>query len=169
MEKQTAIIYWLIPAPKYRELFIELIRILARQFDAPQFEPHLTLCRANDEQAVAKTLRQIKGEPFRLRVRQISYSSKFTKTLFVRFSSNASLDRLVLKLGGKSRSPRDPHISLLYKRLPAGIKRQVAATIRLPFREVLFDGVKAVHCPVPTETRVEVKRWRVVAIKRLSG
>ena len=43
MPKDTAIVYWLMPAKSERELFRQLIRILAKEFDAPHFEPHLTL------------------------------------------------------------------------------------------------------------------------------
>ena len=165
MAKQKVIIYWLIPAAEYRELFVQLINILAAEFDAPRFDPHLTLGRGRD----AKALRQVKAGSVRLRVREVSHSSKFTKTLFVRFSPNASLKDLIADVGGKSGSVRDPHISLLYKRVGGGLKRQLAATIRLPFREVVFDSIKAVQCPSPTRTRADVESWRVIATKRLSG
>jgi hypothetical protein len=165
MTKRRIIIYWLIPAAKYRELFVRLIDILAVEFDAPRFEPHLTLCCGHD----VKTLRKLKARPVRLRVCDISYSSKFTKTLFVRFATNGSLNNLIADLSGKSRSLRDPHISLLYKRLPNRLKQELAATIRLPFREVIFDSIKAVQCHSPTETGLDVENWRVIASKRLSG
>lgn len=147
-------IYWLIPAPPYRELFRELGRILARQFDAPRFEPHLTLCRRQHRQLP-------KFRPIRLRVREIAYSSKYTKTLFVRFEPNESLRKLVVDLNGKP--PRDPHLSLIYQRLPASTKRELARTIRLPFRSVSFDAVKIAQCVWPTEMRRDVESWRIVA------
>jgi len=141
-------------------LFRELIRILAKQFDAPRFEPHLTLCRAQDRQLPTRG-------PIRLRVREIACSPQYTKTLFVRFEPNESLRKLVVDLGGKS--IRDPHLSLIYKSLPAAIKREVAATIHLPFRSVVFDAIKIASCISPTETRRDVEAWQIVASKRLSG
>jgi hypothetical protein len=165
MAKQKVIVYWLIPAAEYRELFVALINILAAEFDTPRFEPHLTLCRGRD----AKALRRVRAGSVRLRVREVSHSSKFTKTLFVRFWWNAALKDLIAELGGKPRSLRDPHISFLYKRVAGGLRRQLAATIRLPFREVVFDSIKAVQCPSPTRTRADVESWRVIATKRLSG
>ena len=82
MVKKRADIHWLIPAEPYHELFRELIGILAQEFDAPNFTPHITLCPAQDRH-------QLRG-PIRLQVREIAFSSKFTKTLFVRFSPNES-------------------------------------------------------------------------------
>jgi 2'-5' RNA ligase len=174
MPKSTAIIYWLVPAKLENELFRELIRILAKQFDAPRFEPHLTLLASPDRrQSASKVLQQIDASPIRLRVRGITFSSKFTKTLFVRFESNKSLKKLATNLGhaAKTRAPslRDPHLSLLYRRLPAPVKKELAATIKLPFREVTFPSIIAVRSALPIRSRSDVKAWKVVARKRLSG
>jgi 2'-5' RNA ligase len=165
MRKTTATVYWLVPASPERELFRDFICILAKQFDAPPFEPHLTLFVTS--RYSKKVLQQIKSRPIRLRVREIAWSPKFTKTLFVRFRSNRSLERLVLALGGESRSVRDPHVSLLYKKLPTRTKKALAKTIQLPFREVVFDSIKAVRVTLPVTTETDVESWRIVATKRL--
>jgi len=167
MKKRVAV-FWLIPAKPQRELFSKIIRILAVEFDAPRFEPHLTLCRAPEEQP-AKFLRKIRASPIRLRICGIAYSDKFTKTLFISFENKARLEKLVRDLGGRAKSLRDPHLSLIYRRLPTAIKRELAATIKLPFRDVLFDVIKAVNCVSPIDTRQDVESWRSVATKRLSG
>lgn len=165
-------VYWLIPAEPVRELFRELIRILAKQYDAPAFEPHVTIfATPQDRQLPAKVLRQIKAAPIRLKVRGISYSPKFTKTLFVRFKSSRALDKLIVDLaratGVRVKAPADPHLSLLYKNVPVTTKKQLASTIKLPFREVRFDSIKAVRCAWPTKTGAAVKAWRVVATRNL--
>jgi hypothetical protein len=168
MKKQVTI-YWLIPAEPERELFAELIRILAKEFDAPRFEPHLTLGVAKTKQAAEKALRQIKAAPVRLRVRGIGFSTKFTRTLFVRFHRINALENLIVDLGVNRQSLRDPHVSLIYKRLPARAKKELALTIRLPFRQVMFDGVKAMLCISPTKSRADVESWRKLASRRLRG
>ena len=167
--KKRITICWLIPAAPYRELFREYIRILAREFDGPRFEPHLTLCPLPDGKTARAILRQVKAKPVRLGINEIAFSARYTKTLYVRFHPTKSLEKLVGRLGGKPKSLRDPHVSLLYKGLPATKKRELAATIKLPFREVVFDQIKAVRCPSPTATAADVKAWRVLATKRLSG
>jgi hypothetical protein len=159
--KKAVVVYWLIPTQPYRELFRDIIRILAKQYDAPRFEPHVTLCPARDR----RSWRKVRCAPIRLRVRGIAYSSKFTKTLFIRFHPNESLGKLVRDLGGTP--PRDPHVSLIYQKMPVPTKRELAATIKLPFPEVVFDSIKAVRCPLPTETRRNVESWRAIARQSL--
>jgi len=167
MPQKSAIVYWLIPAKPERELFHALIRILAKQLDAPVFEPHLTLCFSRGAQSPKELLRRITGPAVRLQVRDVAYSSKFTKTLFIRLKRKPAVNKLARALGSVAR--RDPHVSLLYKKLPVRIQKQLAATVRLPFRSVCFDAIKAVRCDSPTTSAVEVRRWRVIATKRLSG
>ena len=160
--------YWLIPSGAERELFRDVIRILAQQFEAPKFEAHLTLCQA-DRNLPAKRLRQFRWGPIRLRIRGVAHSSKFKKTLYVRCTPDRSLKMLVADLGGNPSVLSDPHVSLLYKRLPTSIRRELAATIKLPFRHITFDAIKAVSCTAPTETSKDVETWQVVATKKLSG
>lgn len=169
MRKKTVVVYWLIPARPEGELFRELIRILAKPFDAPQFEPHLTIVRAKDRESARHVLRRVKAAPIRLRVADIGFSSKFTKTLFLRFHPNAALDKLIVDLGGNPKSLRDPHLSLLYKKLPSWVKRELAAAIKLPVRQIAFDSLQAVRCNVPVETRAGVESWRIIASRKLAG
>jgi hypothetical protein len=171
MRKRTATVYWLIPAEPERELFSEIIRILAKQFDAPRFEPHVTIFTAPQDRQPRKTLRQLATTPIRLKIRDISFSRKFTKTLFVRFKSSAGLEKVILDLARATKSRAkpsiNPHLSLLYKKVDVSTKRELAATIKLPFREVIFDSIKAMRCISPTTTPAEVKAWRVLATKSL--
>jgi len=184
--KIRATVYWLVPANLERELFRELIRILAQQFEAPLFEPHLTLLvvqqdrrlrnnrgSRNHAKSPGKVLQSVNAESIRMMIRGTGSSSRFTKTLFVRFKSNKLFEKLIVDLSRATKSRikpvRDPHVSLLYKKLPPSIKRELAATIRLPFRDVIFDSIQAVRCSLPVADRADVEGWRAVAIKRLSG
>src|SRR5438552_12194611 len=129
MRRSTRIIYWLSPAESERELFRELIRILARQFDAPRFDAHLTLFATTDRQSPKKILQKIKQSPIRLRIRGIGYSSKYTKTFFVRFYSNRPFEKLMVglshALNARKNPPRDPHVSLIYKKLSVRVKKEL--------------------------------------------
>ena len=166
MKKRIAMA-WLMPAAAERELFREVIRILAKQFETAKFEPHLTLCEVN-RKLPSKQLRKVRSGSIRLRIRGVAHSTKFTKTLYVRCTPNKSLKQLVTDLGGDPNELLDPHVSLLYKRLPASMRRELAASIKLPFREINFDQIKTVSCNSPTETQADVRSWRVVATKKLS-
>src|SRR5437868_3322391 len=166
--KKRVTIYWLIPAQPERELFRKIIRILSKQFGTVAFEPHLTVCQAREQASAGKVLDELSANSITLRVRGIGKSSKFTKTLFVRFEPNSSLRELLVQLGGDPASLGDPHLSLLYQELPEKTRRELAVTIKLPFRNVGFDSIKAMSCVSPTETPKDVRSWGRLAGKRLS-
>ena len=170
--KKTAIVYWLLPAKPERELFCSVIRILRREYRAPNFEPHLTLfVTTKAGESPKKILRQIRARPIRLSSRGVAFSAKFTKTLFVRFKPSPALRKLVIGLGraAKSRAnaPSDPHVSLLYKKMPRTTKREMASVLRLPFRTVVFDSIAAVRLTLPVRTGADVEKWKIVAKKSL--
>jgi putative hydrolase of the HAD superfamily len=174
MQNRTMIVYWLVPAEPARELLREIIGILAKQFDAPRFEPHLTVfATAGAGKSPRRVLKRISARPIRLSVRGIGVSSEFKKTLFVRLASSRAFEKLVIDLARatKSRAKRvqDPHVSLLYKELPAPVKRELALTIKLPFRGIAFDSIKAIRSVSPIKARPDVEAWRVLARKSLSG
>jgi 2'-5' RNA ligase len=170
--KKTATVYWLLPAIPERDLFCEVVRILRKEFRAPNFEPHLTLFSASkDRQSPKKILKQISMRPIRLTTRGVGFSPEFTKTLFVRFKSSDTLRKLVVDLGraakSRAKAPSDLHVSLLYKKLPRTAKKQLAAVMKLPFRSVVFDSIAAVRCASPSRTAADVAGWKILAKKSL--
>jgi len=172
--RKTAIVYWLLLAKPQRDLFCEIIRILRKELRAPDFEPHLTLFVATKgRQSANAVLRQIRSRPVRLSVRDVGYSPKFTKTLFVRFKSNSALRKVATDLARaakiRTKPPADPHVSLLYKKLPRRVRKELAGVIKLPFRTALFDRIAAVRLTLPVHTGSNVEKWKVVARKSLRG
>ncbi len=168
--------YWLIPAEPARTHFNSLIQDLARRFEAPVFEPHVTLyvTEAANENAVdvlKGTFRNI--EPPSLSITRISYSDEFTKTLFVELRSDELLSGLNRKLRARSASQREyqlsPHLSLIYRTMSPEAKMQLANSLRFPFDEVRFDSAKAVIIPAKIESRADVEAWRVVAEECFAG
>ena len=176
MEKQERVIgYWLCPGEPARSRFGELIENLATRFDAPVFEPHVTIYVTsaepkNPEAVLEKVLKA--RRPFRLTVVGLDYSAKFTKTLFVQFAPDPELARLSEDLRRASVSRNDyelnPHVSLIYKEMDEETKRQLARSIALPFTEVSFDNVKAIISPGEIKSREDVEAWRVVAEQSLA-
>jgi hypothetical protein len=61
-----------------------------------------------------------------------------------------------------------PHLSLLYKNLAVATRRELAASIDVPFSEVTFDVIKVVSCVSPAKSRADVEAWRAVAAASLS-
>ena len=168
------ITYWLCPAEPARSHFATMIRELAARFDAPGFEPHVTIFvtsaeREDPGQVLGKVLSG--HERFGLTALGLDYSDNFTQTLFIRFAPHPDLARLSEDLRRASGSPSDyelnPHLSLLYKTMDSETKRELARTIPLLFGDAIFDTVKAVLSPARIESREDVESWRVVAEERL--
>jgi len=163
-----AIAYWSMPAGAARKFFERTIRELAMRFDAPAFEPHLTLFVAPEaSRAPREVISEIPSPDLVLVAREIGWSEKFTETLFVRFERNQRLLRLVEAIrkssGGSEQYQIDPHLSLIYKKLPAKTKRALAEEIQLPFSEVHFEKIRAMRCKSPTKTADEVREWKLLA------
>jgi 2'-5' RNA ligase len=171
-QRETVIAYWLVPAKPEREFFNDVIRILSAQMKAPRFEPHVTIFTASDNhQSPKQVLAQLKVPPIHLGVRGIRASAEFRRTLVVRFGPNRSLERLTRQLRRATQS-RDkahinPHVSLLYKKLPAPTRRRLASMVKLPFSQVVFDSIQAVRCSAPLRDPADIKKWKVVATKSL--
>jgi hypothetical protein len=170
----TAIAYWLTPTEPTRGSLEKLIADLARRYDAPVFEPHVTLYVGSDRAEVADQIvsQAATGqEPIQLEVLDVRHSALFTKTLFLQLALSAKLQRLseLIRQRSPPSSPYylNPHMSLLYRRMSLAARRELARSIRLPFSEVVFDSICAVRCTSPTRNRAEVEAWRVIATKSL--
>lgn len=170
MTRQAVIAYWLIPAEPAHSFFQRIIDDLARQYDAPVFEPHVTLHVGADradsaQQALGESMREC--TPIKLKPLGIQHSDEFVKTLFVQFALTAELRHVkeIIRDAAQDSSQCDlkPHLSLLYNKMEAAVRRELAASIIVPFSHITFDKIKAVLCVSPTQSRADVESWRVVA------
>ena len=174
--KRIAIAYWFIPAEPARSFFQRVINDLARQYDAPFFEPHLTIHVGSHRASVAEKALSTAArdcKPVTLKSLEVDHSSEFIKTLFVRFSITTPLEELNHSVRSAAQDSSDyrlnPHLGLLYKRISIQDRRLLARSIQIPFSEVIFDSLKAVQCISPTQDRADVEAWRVVAEKPLGS
>lgn len=167
--------YWLTPAEPARSYFASLIADLGARFDAPVFEPHITIytTTAGEDNPGELLKREFAGATaYRLSITGADFSDKFTKTVFVQFDSDAALTALSAKFQAASTSQEkyelNPHLSLIYKTMPRG-KEEIANSLSFPFEEVRFDAAKAVISPADIKSRQDVEAWRVVATQKLSA
>jgi hypothetical protein len=163
--QRSVIVLWLVPAAPAREFFRQTIERLARECDAPLFEPHLTLGVTADPPDLP---RELDAAPIELKPLGIFWSATFTKTLFVRMPATTQLEALRASLGQEGQLS-DPHLSLLYQKMSAEEQTRLATRIVLPFSSVTFDTVQAVRCPNPTTTRADVESWERIVSSRLLG
>lgn len=174
-EPKTIVAYWLIPAEPARSFFASAIAEIAARFDAPLFEPHVTFYAGEkgDENAEEVLNGALDGTPpIRLSVRDIQYSDEFTKTVFVQFEPSPALLELCRALRRASALHDEyhlnPHLSLIYKKMAPSAKGDAAASVRMPFTEVLFDSAKAIISPARIKSREDIEAWRVAAVRRLT-
>jgi 2'-5' RNA ligase len=175
MSSRIVIAYWLTLGEPARKFFQGMIEEFARQHDAPVFEPHLTIHVGEDQaDAAEKALSRASQECQRINLKLlgIDHSDEFIKTLFVRFAPDEELQRLNATIRAAAGDPvryhLNPHLSLLYKNIPAPVRSELQHSIKLSFSEVTFDGLKAVRCVSPTNSRCDVEAWQVIATRELS-
>ena len=172
--RQAVIAYWLMPAEPARSFFHRVIDDLARQYEAAAFEPHVTLHVGADraesaQQALAESARE--WTPIELKPLGIQQSDEFVKTLFVQFALTPELRQLngIIRDAAQDSAQYDlkPHLSLLYNKMEAATRRELAASIVVPFSQITFDRIKAVRCVSPTQSRADVESWRVIGAEEL--
>src|SRR6201991_4969600 len=94
---RIVIAYWLIPSEPSRSYYQSLIYDLAERYNAPKFEPHVTVhvgvdCTDTVDEVLSKAARGC--ERIVIQALEVSGSSEFTKTLFVHFAMTTELHRL---------------------------------------------------------------------------
>jgi Cyclic phosphodiesterase-like protein len=160
VSRRIVIAYWLIPTEPARGFFQGVINDLARGYNAPVFEPHMTIYVGSEpveaEEVIAKAVSGC--QLVQAKVLKVCQSGEFVKTLnaMIRDAAQDSSDYQL-----------NPHLSLLYKTMSILARRELAHSIKVPFSEVTFESIKAVRCVSPTRSRADVEAWRVVAAKSL--
>src|SRR5947207_1073455 len=162
--------YWLTAAEPDRTHWNGIIRSLAARFDAPIFEPHVTVYSGalhsndNPEEIVRTATREF--SEIVMHAIGIGHTEQFTKTLFIEFTANEALTKLSGELKRRSALAEDyelkPHLSLLYATLAPETRQRLAHEFSAPSR-VRFDTVKAMVSRGTTRTRMDVEAWRIVA------
>jgi 2'-5' RNA ligase len=165
--------FWLVPAGKAKEHFTALIAELSRRCDAPVFEPHVTLGSGEiTEEHARRILLEVSPlEPIDLEIERISFTEQYTKTLFVQFHSSPVIEALSSEIqrAADRQYELNPHLSLLYKQMPALEKAELARAISIPFSRVSFDIIKAISTPHPITRRDDVEAWRTIGERMLGA
>lgn len=172
----TEFTLWLTPGEPLRTTLSAIIRRLAQVCEAVEFEPHVTLfCgRSSDEEASA-TARGIAAHfpPITLSAERLAYSDLFTKTLFVQFEDSALARRMFEASRRSYAHPSDyvfnPHLSLLYKKLPETRQKALRDRLDLPRGSYGFDRVRMIETELPIEDDGPIRRWRIVCDEPLRG
>lgn len=120
----TEFTLWLTPSELLRSTVSGIIRRLAADLDAVEFEPHVTVfCGPSTEAEAATIAGAIAAQfaPIELIADRLDSTGHYTKTLFVQFEESA-IARRMFELARdcyfrRSNYVFKPHLSLLYKTL----------------------------------------------------
>lgn len=170
-DESVNISYWLLPAEPDRTELKQLIARLAKHFDAPVFDPHVTvytthLSQAGDpERIIADAARGT--APFHLAADRLRGTEEFTKTLFIDLKPAAAFSALAEKLRAASADPAphelQPHLSLIYKHLTQPERRELSTLVPRREREIVFNEIAAITFAGAVRSRSDVEDFRCVS------
>ena len=172
---KQSVAFWLMPAEDAKAIFVSVINDLAQRLEAPVFEPHVTLQGPElEERRGVELLDTIAATsfPLQLQLAGVESSEKYTKTLYVQFRPSAearAISDALTRGVGDSGYDFDPHLSLLYKTLPDATKQKLARETTISLEQVTFDSVQLVSIPRAIERAEDVRAWRTIAERRLTG
>lgn len=155
-----------MPADPAKTAFSAVIAELSQRFDAPIFEPHITIfgtvhgASLQPEDWLELTRAAVAGiEPFTVRAVGIGHSDDRFKCVYVELDESRELREIHDRL--RSRLPDEyvlkPHLSLIYKALPTPVRQQLChelQALELPTRW-LSDSVAVVAPGTSGWSRVE--------------
>jgi len=172
----TEFTLWLVPREPLRSTLSAIIRRLAADLDAVEFEPHVTVfCGPSTEEEARATATAIAARlsPIELTAAGLDYTDRYTKTLFVQFEESAVARWMfeAARDGYSSRSDYtfNPHLSLLYKTLPEMKQNELCRTLEVPTGAYGFDRIRTIETESPIEGPGPVRRWRRVCDVGLAG
>jgi 2'-5' RNA ligase len=166
-----AISVWLVPAEPEREDLKLLIERLAQEYQAPVFDPHITLYNATVPQNLLEETMQALGQAvaqnyaFTLNSPRLGYTEQFFKTLFLEIEPQTELTTLqqaiekVLNQYGSYEF--NPHLSLLYKEMPDEEKAQLANNLIVP-QTFRAGEVRIVEPGNPAQDWRTIETWRAL-------
>lgn len=165
--KGVGLTLWIVPEGEVRRRLATLIRMLARRFGGPVFEPHITLLAglpgpATDVLATARRAARATG-PFEVRFRGPEAGDSYFGCLYLRAQPSPDLlalhERVREAFGRREEPPFFPHLSLLYAPPPAPpIVEEIRASLPAGF------GARRVDL---YSTEGEVERWHRVGRLKL--
>jgi 2'-5' RNA ligase len=167
---------WLCPREPLRSALRSTIHQLSASLDAVEFEPHVTVfCGPSTDEEAREVTNRIARQfaPIELTASGLRYTDSYTKTLFVQFHESAVL-RQVFEMAATSYTRQsnyalNPHLSLLYKKLPAAEQRQLCETLDVPIGAYWFDRLRMIETELPIEDSGPVRRWRTICEAELEG
>lgn len=127
---------WLTPTGQAYDILIKTITDLSKAYQAPVFDPHVTLLGSLPGIEEAISLQCVKlGEslaPFDVFLAEPAYGDRFFQCVFLKTQKTPALmnaHEMAKKLFGHSPNPFMPHLSLLYGHYSRELKHKITSTL----------------------------------------
>jgi hypothetical protein len=142
---------------------------LATNYDAVEFEPHVTIFSgSSDDDEIRNTAPGVASRfsAVELTPRKLDFSSSYTKTLFIDFYESAVARHMFDAIKHGTAQPSayvlNPHLSLLYKTMPAAAQAEICGTLEIPEGDYAFDRLRVIETEIPLTRPEQIIRWRTV-------
>lgn len=103
----------------------------------------------------------------------LTCENRLTQTLFVQLQKNAEISGLFQSLHAGVSQPADyklePHLSLLYQKLPAYVREMLVHETPIPLQEITLDELWAVAISEQLESLDDFSGWQTLLICRLDS
>lgn len=164
---------WLLPEAQRAALFQQSVAQLAQRYNAPIFEPHITVYggHTRDLEQTKAHFYALPATPLTLRYAGTFQSERFTQTYGLRLQAPADLAALSRSMADhRANGPNvyqlRPHMSLIYAQLPATSRQSLAEAARFTFDQLVCDRL-ALVTPGADDDWHGVADWQVQGRRQL--
>jgi Cyclic phosphodiesterase-like protein len=161
--------FWLLPAEPLKEQLRSIVQQLAKEYDAIDFEPHVTIyCGPSDDDQTRTIAHEVASLYSHLELIpvKLEHTSEYTKTLFIQFQESDIVCRMSDAIKNRHARPVNyglsPHLSVLYKTMPLAMLARICHTFDVPKGPYVFDRLRAIETEIPLTGPDQIKRWRTV-------
>lgn len=169
MKKQYSL--WIAPSRKVQEEVAETITGLSKRLNSPNFEPHVTLIgqfESEEKEAVDQIKKLASSiKPFVIEFSEISFSTTYFQSVFLRVKSSSELMEANLKAKKMLSLKNDvfmPHMSITYGNQTMKERERITSEIKMPENDsFMFNKLILVL------TSDEPKEWKQISRVELKG
>jgi putative endonuclease len=156
---------WIIPSQSLKIDLDKIVSRLAKKYKSPIFEPHMTLLGDTeiDEKTMIEKAKLLatKLKAFPLELGEISFSTTYFQSVFVRVNCTAKLMEANLKakeIYKRENNVFMPHMSLLYGDQDMALREKIIPSVKIP-KSSKFIVDKIVVVP----STKDPKEWKHLA------
>lgn len=173
MGKKALSSVWLIPTKTDAKNLRQIIKDLARKYNAESFTPHLTIYGGVQmelkgiEEVVKQSVQGVK--PFVVETNRLDHSDIWQKTLFIHIKPNDTLSEIYRRLEAQLHAGYvlNPHISLIYQdRMTREDKLAEMERIHIP-DSLTIDRIAITYAENPISIQKQVESWKTPFIYNL--